>query len=197
VRVSYGPQVGWWYQPGDKPSQLVGVPDRFTATVDDDRLPYDVELVIVGDEATETHVVESLTVQRRDGGPAVNAGDLRRIPVGALLAAAVTAASSVWTVTGEADDGTVSARRLDPHYDKPTGWTMPPRPSKRALRDAVEPKRRNAVDPLQTAAALDLYQQAKRDKRPNALQWVADQLGVARSTAHRYVKAAEREMRKR
>jgi hypothetical protein len=196
VRISYGEKVAWWFQEGRTPNELVGIPDPFTATVDDGSLPYDVDLVIVGDTETETHQIEAVTIRRRVGGPAVTADALRRIPVGALRITAIEQAATLWVTTTN-DDGTVTAKRLDPHYTKPTGWKMPPAPPRQQSNRATNGPRSNAIDPATITKAVELYEQAKQAGQRDAFAWVGEQLGVARSTAHKYVNMGRKNRGKR
>lgn len=194
MRVEQVQGGGEWWQPSTMPDVLVSVPDRLVVTVDDGSLPWDVRLVIVGDPSTEAHVVDEVTIRRRpgDGSPPASAAGIRHVPVGALLAEAVRRSARTWRITGENEDGTVklTADSGTPNED---GLYTFLEPSSADMRLATEGRRRNAVDSDVCAGALELYEQAKAAGRPDPYSWVGAQLGIARSTAHKYVKQARAE----
>jgi hypothetical protein len=191
MRIQVPPETGRVWQQGDSRDQLVAVPDCLIVTIDDGSLDWDVSVTIGFDAATESHVVDAVTIRRRpgEGSPPASAAGIRHVPLGSIVADAVRASLEVWQVTGEDDDGKVSATKLTPHF-RDGEWEMPPRPSAKAARRATGTRRRNAVPATTAQEALDLYNLAKREGRKNPYAWVGEQLGVARSTAHKYVTQA-------
>ena len=175
-----------WTQRGGAPDQLITIPYRFTAIVDDDRdVDWDVTFIVQGNEESGDHQVEEVTIRRRPGGPPASAAGVRRIPLGRYLVEALGMAMTTWIVTENAH-GEPGLSSIEPDPAKPTE-----RQRERAARVATT--KRNADSYQRADEALFLYQRAKALGTPNPFQHVGDQLGVGRSMAHRYVQQAKRD----
>jgi hypothetical protein len=153
------------YDPADvvRVGGRLRVPSRVTVEADEPDLPYAVtlELALDGDRL----VCEALTARRRDGGSPVVGEELRKIPVARLLRAVAPAV--VWFEVGESQVEP-AWRILHHHHAPPTDEG----PTRQAL-----------------AYLALVYELAVLTGAPPTRS-VADALGIAESTARRWVRRA-------
>jgi hypothetical protein len=85
TRKKREPTITWSLAKGAKPVRFGGfaVWSPYRATIDDPALPYFVEIVARVEQGR--FVCEELVCRRRPGGPAVNAVDLRRLPIAGFI----------------------------------------------------------------------------------------------------------------
>jgi hypothetical protein len=148
------------------------VPRPVRARVIDPTLPCDVELLLDLDPDADRIVVVELTARRRAGGAAVTATMLRQLPVGRLTELALRAAALTST---EIEAAEVNS----------------PPPDADALADFWMPQRGRRGRPRVLAdSQLQAVAKVYRDHPDDGLVAVADEFGVGRTSAHRYVQRA-------
>jgi len=179
-----------YISPGDEPAIVYSVPREVVAHFDaDDGLRWAVTLYLVADDEVQAHVVDEIRVRRLPGGPAASAVAMREVPVGALVEDAIRAAMERWRIDGD--------RMVREHFvgrNKQGLYIPPPAPSSDAV--AVHTRhRKNGVTDDECLIALRMYEDAKAAKVRGALEHVAAQLGISRSSAHERIRRG-REIRK-
>jgi hypothetical protein len=159
--------------------RLLVMPSRGAAccvpiVVDVEDAPFDVHAVL--DQEGDFVACQELTFRRRPGGPPVTKEALKAFPLRNMIEAAVKKASpwqydretGVLTFDAEADTSGVARAFVRP---RPSGGTA-------FITD----------DQLKEVAAV--YVEAKRDKRRDTNDAIADRFQVSRTTAARAVKRA-------
>jgi hypothetical protein len=136
---------------------------------------FDVELEVTVD-GDGTPRCTALALRSRVGGAYVDPGALRSIGLNGWMREAVRMASTPVEVQ-EIDDRTVITLERTDVFGERTA------PSQRARSP-----RRNDPPEEDVRRAAELYEQAKAEGRPKALEWVAEQLGLTRSTAYNWVR---------
>jgi hypothetical protein len=167
-----------------EPERVLVVPVPIVGHVDDGALPWDVT-VRVGFASTDdpTLICEEITVRRRPGGPAASAAEIRGVPVGDLVDEMIRRAGTVMTRSVDQSGRMTLAIASEDDYTPKDGDVF----------RAKTRRRHNSPLPEKRREALRLHEYAKHspDVDGDPLTWVAEQLGVSRSTAHNYVRKAK------
>jgi hypothetical protein len=165
-----GPAV--FLRDGDR---LLHVPGRITARITDDpELGFDVELEVTVD-GDGTPRCSGLSLKQRADGAYIAPSSLRALGLHGWMRDAVRMAATEVDVT-EQDGATVITIERTGLFAEPAATEPRTRP------------RRNDPPEDDVRRAAELYEQAKAEGRPKALEWVADQLGLTRSTAYNWVR---------
>jgi hypothetical protein len=163
-----GPVVLW--RDGD---DMFVVPGRLRVRVSE-HPSFDVELEVIVD-GDGTPRCTALSLRARMGGAYVDPGALRSIGLGGWMREAVRMASTHVEVQQVAERTVLTLERTD--------LLREPRPPER-----TRVARRNDPPEPDVRRAAQLYEQAKAEGRPKALEWVAAELGLTRSTAYNWIR---------
>lgn len=168
VSTSYDGAVQWrldWH-PG------FAIPDRFSAVIDADWLPYRVEVDLAANGG-DVHCV-AMTLQAHDGGEPVTSRGLRDVPLGECIRLATAAALRPM----ERNAGEVKIK-----LGGPSDMTEP------MVLASRRPRRRISDDWLHEAAAI---YEAAEENPTQAVEQQHSQAPISYSTASRWVEEARR-----
>jgi len=179
----HGPQV---LVPGEAEDEVLGVPARIAAHVEDGSLPWDVSFTLTLDDDL-VPVIDEVTLRRRAGGLPVTPSAIRGISLTRLRDEAVSRAANRFRRI-ERQDGsqmlTLVLEETRENLGRKSRATLEKRPP------SGKP-RRNAPSEETLLEAMRLYRIAKRRKVADPLRHVAGEMGYARATVHKYVQRAQ------
>jgi hypothetical protein len=200
ARLDQDETSGVWFQPGDRKNELHALPHRIVATIDDGSSPWDVRVVIEGDEATQAHIVTEVNIKMRPGGPPASAVAMKEVPVITIRNDAILDSIQVWKLDSDGkatrmhheDSGQLhDARQPYRPYRQPDEDEKKDRVSRATRNRGV---RRNAVTAEMRAGALALYEQAVANPAiKNPTRYVAEQIGRSTATANGWITKAREE----
>lgn len=164
------------------PDEKVAVRFPITVTVEPevgDELPFDLELVLTGDETRPVLRCERLVCERRDDGTFITASSLRRIPWREITEQAVNKASYPY----DPEKGTVAG--IDFMIPSVSAG------AESAVRAPRKRGRHSTIPDEKLPEVADVYRAAQREGDRGTNIAIAEHFNVHRSTAARAVRRAK------